>query len=98
MARSRYHTKRNDTSMNGCMDMMGGMGGMMSGMMGFWLLSGLVLIGLIALGATLLLRGSVGGGRRGDRSLALQTLNARLASGEIDVQDYEQRRRLIVEP
>lgn len=88
--------------MNACMEMMGGMmGGMggMGGMMGEmlipWLLNGLLLIGLITLGSILLLRGTRSDGWRSGKSQALQLLNTRLASGDIDVQEYEQRRRLI---
>jgi putative membrane protein len=83
--------------MGGMMDGMGGMGGMMGGMLALWLLIGILFIGLVALGAILLLRGSVSGGWRGGESQALQLLNTRLASGDIDVQEYEQRRRLIAQ-
>lgn len=83
--------------MNGCMEMMGGMGGMMGSMMLPWLFSGLLLLGLVTLGVILLLRGTTGGGGRGNTAHALQLLNTRLASGDIDVQEYEQRRRLIAQ-
>ena len=79
--------------MNNCMEMMGGMGGMML----FWLVGGLLLLGLIALSVLLLVRGVLGRGRSGGTSQALQLLDTRLASGDIDVQEYEQRRRLLTQ-
>lgn len=83
--------------MNECMSMMGGMGGMMSGMFVPWLLTSLLFTGLATLGAILVLRGNSSGGWRGGETQALQLLNTRLAAGDIDVQEYEQRRRLIAQ-
>ncbi len=60
---------------------------MMLGMVLFW--------GLVVIGVVLLLREAIGRGHRGPDVDALAILNRRLAEGEISVEEYEQRKKII---
>lgn len=56
----------------------------------------LVFLGLIAVGIVLLVRGSAAPPEpRRERSRALEILDERFAGGEIDREEYEQRRRVL---
>jgi putative membrane protein len=68
------------------MGMMCGMGGMFIG--------GLLLFALVVAGVVLLLNSRGGAGR--GASSALQILDERLARGEIDQTDYQERRELLL--
>jgi uncharacterized membrane protein len=84
--------------MDGNGEMMSGMGGMMGGMMGLCILTGVLLIGLMLIGGFFLLRGGMRGAWGGGKPDALQVLKGRLAAGDIDEAEYEQRRRLLAQP
>jgi putative membrane protein len=75
------------------------MGGMNCGMMGgAMLLTGLLFLGLLAVGIWLIVRaatGSTSGGRSGERSSALAILEERYARGEVDDEEFHRRRRLL---
>ncbi len=56
----------------------------------------LVFLGLIAVGIVLLVRGSAAPSEpRRERSRALEILDERFARGEIDREEYEERRRVL---
>jgi uncharacterized membrane protein len=93
---SRLTLGRNTTMIAQCMEMMrtmmgGMMGGTMMGPMFFWMLliGGLVVIGLILLIRLLWTATSR------TASNALQILQERFARGEIDREEYEERRKLL---
>lgn len=60
---------------------------MMLGMVVFW--------GLVILGIVWLLREAIGRGRHATSEDPLGTLDRRLAEGQISVDEYEQRRRVL---
>ncbi|MBI2852321.1 MAG: SHOCT domain-containing protein [Chloroflexi bacterium] len=73
------------------------MGTMMMGG-GWWLLSwliGIVILGLFVWGIVLLVKGiaSSGGGGHDGEELALEILKKRYARGEINREEYEQKRK-----
>ncbi len=70
--------------------MMGG------GMLGGMLIVLLILLTLIGLGVTLLIR--TVRWQRSQPTNALRMLDARLASGDIDPQEYQERRQLLQRP
>jgi len=77
--------------------MMNGMDGMMGGMMWFWavlwlLIAVLLVVGIVVLVRTLTDRG--GNGSRTTKS-AVQILEERFARGEIDREEFEERRRAL---
>lgn len=75
-----------------CMNMMGG--GMMGGMM-LPMLLGMLLVGvLIVAGLVFLIRHFSSGGA-GTDSKALNILQERYARGELDNEDYQERRRVL---
>ena len=63
---------------------------MMLGMIVFW--------GLVILGAVWLLRGAIGRGHHGPGSDPLAILDRRLAEGQISVEEYEQRKKVLATP
>lgn len=63
----------------------------MGGMHGLWWLFWIVLIGALVYAAW----GRPSGRRRGSRETPHDVLRRRLASGEIDAQEYEQRKALL---
>jgi putative membrane protein len=79
---------------------MGG-GGMMGGWMLLWSLVLVALLALVVLGIVLVVRalGSQGGRDRDvpARPEALRTLEERFARGEFDRQEFEERRRTLLE-
>lgn len=77
---------------------MGAVGGGWWWGFGMSLLS-LLFLGLIVAGIVLLIRGSRprGGGTR-ESSRALDILDERFARGEIDLEEYQARRRLLLGP
>lgn len=75
-----------------CMNMMGG--GMMGGMMLPMLLVMLLVGALIVAGIVFLIRHLSSGGT-GTNSTALKILQERYARGELDHEDYQERRRLL---
>ena len=75
-----------------CMNMMGG--GMMGGMMLPMLLGMLFVVGLVVAGIIFLVRYLSGTGT-GTSSTALNILQERYARGELNHEDYQERRRLL---
>ena len=63
----------------------------MGGMHGLWWLFWIVLIAAVFYATW----GRASGGRRGSRETPHEVLRRRLASGEIDAQEYEQRKALL---
>lgn len=92
-------TQMMDGMMDGnMMSMMGGMmggnmmgGGMMGGMMLMMLLGTVLFVALLIAGIVLLVR-FLRGGTGGSGSEALNILQARFANGEIDREEYQERR------
>ena len=77
--------------------MMNGMNGMMDGMMGFWAIVWLLFAALLVVGIVVLVRSlgaSDSAGSRPTRS-AVQILEERFARGEIDRDEFEERRRAL---
>lgn len=74
--------------------MMGGMDGMMAGMGIMWLVGLAILVALIAAGVYIGVRAARPPLGRGDRS-ARALLEERLASGEIDVEEYYERESVL---
>ncbi|MFY9509886.1 MAG: SHOCT domain-containing protein [Rubrivivax sp.] len=68
-----------------------GNGFYMGGMHGLWWLFWIVLIGALVYAAW----GRPSGRRRGSTETPHEVLRRRLASGEIDAQEYEQRKALL---
>ena len=68
-----------------------GNGFYMGGMHGLWWLFWIVLIAAVVYASW----GRASGGRRGSRETPHEVLRRRLASGEIDAQEYEQRKALL---
>ena len=68
-----------------------GNGFYMGGMHGLWWLFWIVLIGALVYAAW----GRPSGRRRGSRGTPHEVLRRRLASGEIDAQEYEQRKAVL---
>lgn len=68
-----------------------GNGFYMGGMHGLWWLFWIVLIAALVYAAW----GRPSGPRRGSRETPHEVLRRRLASGEIDAQEYEQRKALL---
>ena len=65
---------------------------------GWWILMGLMMIvfwGLVVAGIVWLVRYLTQGGRRREDS-AVELLDRRLALGEVSVEEYEERRRALV--
>jgi putative membrane protein len=60
---------------------------MMVGMVLFW--------GLVVVGVVWLLREAIGRGHRGPDADPLAILDRRLAEGQISVEEYEQRRKIL---
>ena len=75
-----------------CLNMMGG--GMMGGMMWPMVLMMAIVVLLVVGGIVLLVRLLSTGGS-GTKSAALSILQERYARGEIDHEDYQQRRKLL---
>lgn len=81
--------------MQGWMTMMGSMQGMMGWMQGWmvlgWITTLLFYVALFALAAWLITRF-----RRGDEGrTAMRILDERFARGEIDIEEFERRRRVL---
>jgi putative membrane protein len=55
----------------------------------------LLFLALIVVGIVLLLRPAVGSEPRRERNRALEILDERFARGEIDREEYEERRRVL---
>lgn len=72
------------------------MNGMMGGGMWFWALAWLLFAALLVIGIVVLVRslGGVGAGTKSTRS-AMQILEERFARGEIDRDEFEERRRTL---
>ena len=68
-----------------------GEGFYMGGMHGLWWLFWIVLIAAVVYASW----GRASGRRRGSRETPHEVLRRRLASGEIDAQEYEQRKALL---
>jgi putative membrane protein len=75
--------------------MMGGMmgGGMMGGMMGTMILGTLLLLALFAIGVVLLMR--LGRNDTNRTSSAMRILQERFAHGEIDLEEYQERKSVL---
>ena len=80
----------NGGMMNGMMDGMMN-GGMMNGMMGGMMLGTVVFIALLVVGAVLLVR-FIGNRTDSGQGDALRILRERFARGEIDREEYQERR------
>ena len=88
-----------------CTQMMQGMGGMMSGMMGGGMMGGMMLpmflglllvVSLVTLMIVLFVRGRQDThGSQGSNPLLI--LQERFARGEIDVEEYQQRRGILLD-
>jgi putative membrane protein len=75
-----------------CMNMMSG--GMMGGMM-LPMLLGVLLVGVLVVAGIVLLVRHLSSGGTGTNSRALNILQERYARGELDHEDYQERRRLL---
>lgn len=73
------------------------MGEMMNGMMWFGAIFWLLLAALLIVGIVVLIRtlGEPSRGRRGATTSAVQILEERFARGEIDMEEFEERRRAL---
>lgn len=77
--------------------MMDGMDGVMGGMMWFWAVLWLLLAVLLVFGIVVLVRAFAERGGSGSRpaNSAVQILEERFARGEIDREEFEERRRAL---